>query len=63
MIAGRLISWAAARHGERPSLVFHDRNFSHLEIEERSNRFAQALIALGLRPGAAVCGEYHLQPW
>ncbi|MBE0549253.1 MAG: AMP-binding protein [Rubrivivax sp.] len=51
MIAGRLVSWAAAQHGTRPSLVFRDRRYSHLEIEARSNRFAQALIALGLQPG------------
>ena len=51
MIAGRLISWAAAQHGARPSLVFRDRSYSHLEIDARSNRFAQALIALGLQPG------------
>ncbi len=51
MIAGRLIGWAAAQHGARPSLVFRDRSYSHLEIDARSNRFAQALIALGLQPG------------
>ncbi len=51
MIAGRLISWAAAQHGTRPSLVFRDRSYDHLEVESRSNRFAQALIALGLQPG------------
>jgi len=51
MIAGRLVSWAAAQHGTRPALVFRDRSYDHLEIESRSNRFAQALIALGLQPG------------
>ena len=51
MIAGRLISWAAAQHGARPSLVFREHSYSHLEIDARSNRFAQALLALGLQPG------------
>lgn len=51
MIAGRLVSWAAAQHGDRPSLVFGERRYSHREVEARSNRFAQALIALGLQPG------------
>ncbi|MBE7416424.1 MAG: AMP-binding protein [Ideonella sp.] len=51
MIAGRLIGWAAAQHGALPSLVFGERSFSHLEVDARSNRFAQALIALGLAPG------------
>ena len=50
MIAGGLISWAAAQHGDRPSLVFRDRVFSHAQIESRSNRMAQALVALGLAP-------------
>ena len=51
MIAGALISWAAAQHGERPSLVFRERSFSHTQVEQRSNRMAHALIALGLKPG------------
>ncbi|MCL4182023.1 MAG: AMP-binding protein [Burkholderiaceae bacterium] len=51
MIAGRLISWAAAQHGERTSLVFRERTYSHAEVEARSNRFANALTALGLKPG------------
>jgi len=54
MIAGRLISWAAAQHGARPSLVFREHSYSHQEIDTRSNRFAQALIALGLQPGERV---------
>ena len=54
MIAGRLISWAAAQHGARTALVFGERSHTHAEIEERSNRLAQALIALGLAPGERV---------
>lgn len=51
MIAGGLVSWAAAQHGERASLLFREQAWSHAEVEARSNRFAQALIGLGLRPG------------
>ena len=51
MIAGRLVSWAAAQHGDRPSLVVRDQTYTHLEVEARSNRFAQALLALDLSPG------------
>jgi long-chain acyl-CoA synthetase len=51
MIAGRLVSWAAAQHGSRPSLVFRDRSYTHLDVDARSNRMSQALIALGLAPG------------
>lgn len=51
MIAGRLISWAAAQHGSRPALVFGHHSYTHLEVEQRSNRLARALIGLGLAPG------------
>jgi len=54
VIAGQLISWAAHQHGERPSLVFQDRSYSHIEMEQRSNRLAHALLALGLKPGERV---------
>jgi acyl-CoA synthetase (AMP-forming)/AMP-acid ligase II len=54
VIAGRLIGWAAAQHGERPALIFRDCSFSHAEIDARSNRLAQALIALGLAPGERI---------
>ncbi len=51
VIAGGLISWSAAQHGDRPSVILGARTLSHAEVETRSNRMAQALIALGLRPG------------
>lgn len=50
-VAGRLISWAAAQHADRPSVVFRDQTYTHAEVEARSNRLAHALCALGLRPG------------
>jgi long-chain acyl-CoA synthetase len=54
MIAGRLISWAAAQHGERPSLVLRDRSVSHREVEARSNRFAQAADRARPAAGRAI---------
>ena len=54
MIAGAMLTWAAAQHGELPSLVFKDRSFSHADVEARSNRFANALIGLGLAPGDRI---------
>jgi long-chain acyl-CoA synthetase len=54
VIAGGLISWAAAQHGERPSLILGSQTLSHIDVEVRSNRMAQALIALGLRPGERI---------
>ena len=49
-----MISWAAAQHGDLPSLVFKDQIFSHTEVEARSNRMAHALIRLGLQPGERI---------
>ncbi|GMV46234.1 MAG: hypothetical protein AMXMBFR66_16320 [Pseudomonadota bacterium] len=51
MIAGRLIGWAAAQHGTRPALIVGARRWTHAEIDARSSRMAQALVALGLAPG------------
>lgn len=54
VIAGGLISWAAAQHGHRPSVILGLQTLSHADVETRSNRMAQALIALGLRPGERI---------
>ena len=54
MIAGGLIRWAAAQHGDRPSLVVGDQTLSHTDLDLRSNRLAHALLALGLQPGERV---------
>ena len=53
-LAGRLITWAATQHGDRPSLVVRDQVYSHRDLERRSNRLAHALVGLGLRPGERV---------
>jgi long-chain acyl-CoA synthetase len=45
---------AAARHGERTALVVGDRRLSFRELEEQSNRIANGLVALGVRPGDRV---------
>ena len=54
MIAGAMITWAAAQHGDLPALVFRAQTFSHAEVEARSNRMAHALIGLGLEPGERI---------
>ncbi|MBL8338511.1 MAG: AMP-binding protein [Rhodoferax sp.] len=50
-VAGRLIHWAAAQHGDRPSVVFRDRSFSHADMDRRSNQVAHALRGCGLQTG------------
>jgi len=40
--------------GDRPAILFRDRQLSYRALEERSNRLAHALAALGLRRGDRV---------
>lgn len=53
-IAGHALSWAAGQFRDRPAVVFRDRSFSYTQIERRSNQLANALIGLGLQPGARL---------
>lgn len=53
-IAGRMLGWAAAQHRDRTALVVHGRTYPFAEVEARGNRLANALIALGLRPGERI---------
>ncbi len=53
-IAGRALSWAAVQFRDRPAVVFRDRTLTYVQIEQRSNQFANALIGLGQRPGDRV---------
>lgn len=53
-IAGHAISWAAAQYRDRPSVIFENRSYTFLDVERRSNRLANALVGLGLRPGDRV---------
>lgn len=50
-IAGRMLTWAAAQHRDRNALIVRGRCYSFLEVEARSNRLANALINLNLKPG------------
>lgn len=49
----------AADLGERAALIFEDRATSYAELDARSSRAAQALLALGLEPGARVAFLGH----
>jgi acyl-CoA synthetase (AMP-forming)/AMP-acid ligase II len=53
-IAGSILSWAANRYRGRVALIQGDERRTYDEVEDRSNRFARALLALGLRPGERV---------
>jgi acyl-CoA synthetase (AMP-forming)/AMP-acid ligase II len=53
-IAGAALTWAARQFGERPAILFEEHTLSYQELEQRSNRLARALIALGLQPGTRI---------
>ena len=49
----------AADLGDRTALIFEDRATSYAELDARSSQAAQALLALGLEPGARVAFLGH----
>jgi len=53
-IVADVIREQAARAPDRLALRFEGRDFTYAQINERSNRAAQAFLALGLKPGDRV---------
>ena len=49
----------AERLGDRPALIFEERVTSYAELDARASRTAQALLGLGLEPGARVAFLGH----
>jgi acyl-CoA synthetase (AMP-forming)/AMP-acid ligase II len=45
--------------GEKPALIFEERATSYAELDARSSQSAQALLGLGLEPGARVAFLAH----
>ncbi len=54
MLIGDLVTGNARRSPERTALVFEDARPSWAELDRRTNRVAQALVKLGVRPGDRV---------
>lgn len=54
MRVGRLLTGSAERDPDRAALIYDDRPISFAELDERSNRFANALLADGIGPGDRV---------
>jgi fatty-acyl-CoA synthase len=50
---------SAQRVPGKPALVFHDATRTFGELEERTDRLAQALVARGVRPGDRVATLLH----
>lgn len=49
-----LLSAAAREHPAAPALLFYGRVISYAEFDRLATRFAQALLAAGLRPGERI---------
>ncbi|HET9015085.1 MAG TPA: long-chain fatty acid--CoA ligase [Thermomicrobiaceae bacterium] len=50
----RFLADTTARHPDRTAIRFMGRGVSYRDLDEAANRFANALIALGVRPGDRV---------
>jgi long-chain acyl-CoA synthetase len=50
----QLLSSAARRFPNRTATLFENRRLSYRQLDRRANRFAQALVQLGLLPGERV---------
>ena len=45
---------ASKRFGNKTALILADRSISYNELEDLTNRFANALVGLGVKPGDRV---------
>ena len=62
MNQGRFISRNARYFPDQPAIIFDDRVTSFRELDERSNRLANALLGLGLRKGDRVAFQMSNRP-
>jgi acyl-CoA synthetase (AMP-forming)/AMP-acid ligase II len=62
MNQGRFISRNARYFPDQPAIIFEDRITTFRELEERSNRLANALLGLGLRKGDRVAFQMSNRP-
>ena len=53
-IAGARLSWAAVQQGSRPALLHGDQVLGFTDVEARTNRFANALLDLGVTKGERI---------
>jgi acyl-CoA synthetase (AMP-forming)/AMP-acid ligase II len=54
MIIGDVLAKRALITPQRPALIFKDQVISYLEFDQRTNQTANALLALGVKPGDRV---------
>ncbi len=64
MIIGKVLAQRALITPDREALIFKNRTFTFQELNQRSNRLANALLKLGVNPGERVgllmynCNEF-----
>src|SRR5256885_1956737 len=56
---GELVARSCRAHGAQPAVTSAARSISYAELEQRSNRLANALLAQGLARGDRVRSEEH----
>ena len=62
MNQGRFTSRAARYWGDRPAILFRDNAISFAQLDERSNRLANALLALGATKGDRIAVQSWNRP-
>ncbi len=51
---GQVLARSAARFGSKTALVVDEREISYSDLDQSTNRLANALVAFGVRPGDRV---------
>src|SRR5262249_36356836 len=59
---GQILPRSAARYGSKTALVAGERRLSYANLNQSTNRLANALVALGVRPGDRVT-LYSVNGW
>lgn len=62
MNIGRFITRNARYHADRTAIIFEDRFTTFRELDQRSNRLANALLGLGLKKGDRVAFQMSNRP-
>ena len=57
-ILSEILPEAAARHGDRTALIIGYRRLSFRQLDALSNKVANGLVGLGIRPGDRVSPSY-----
>src|SRR5437870_3289807 len=59
---GHIVSESAARLGDKPALIFHDRSVSYAQLDAAITRASAGVASLGVRKGDRVALMVHNTP-